>query len=78
VFFQAALGWIKEKHTSNTPFFAYITPNAPHGPMLAPEKNKQRFLDLGYDKNTAGRYGMIENIDENMGLLVQKMDEWNA
>jgi arylsulfatase A-like enzyme len=78
VFFQAALGWIKKQHKSKTPFFAYISTNAPHGPMLAPEKNKKRFLDMGYDENTAGRYGMIENIDENFGLLVQKLDEWKA
>lgn len=78
VFFQAALGWIRKQHESKTPFFAYISTNAPHGPMIAPEKNKKRFLDLGYDANTAGRYGMIENIDENFGLLLQKLDEWKA
>lgn len=78
VFFQAALGWIKKQHESKTPFFAYISTNAPHGPMLAPEKNTKRFLDMGYDNGTAGRYGMIENIDENFGLLVQKLDEWKA
>ena len=78
VFFQAALGWIKKQHNSKTPFLAYVSTNAPHGPMLAPEKNKNRFLDLGYDENTAGRYGMIENIDENFGLLVKKLDEWDA
>lgn len=78
VFFQAALGWIKKQHDSGTPYFAYISTNAPHGPMLAPEKNKKRFLDMGYDKGTAGRYGMIENIDGNFGLLVQKLDEWKA
>lgn len=78
VFFQAALGWIKKQHESKTPYFAYITPNAPHGPMIAPEKNKKRFLDMGYDESTAGRYGMLENIDENFGLLVQKLDEWKA
>jgi arylsulfatase A-like enzyme len=78
VFFQAALGWIKQQHDSKTPFFAYVTPNAPHGPMLAPEKNKKRWLDAGWDENTAGRYGMIENIDENFGLLMAKLDEWDA
>ncbi|MCF7848670.1 MAG: arylsulfatase [Kiritimatiellales bacterium] len=78
VFFQAALGWIKKQHESKTPFLAYITPNAPHGPMIAPEKYKKRFLDLGWDENLAGRYGMIENIDDNFGLLMQKLDEWNA
>jgi arylsulfatase len=78
VFFQAALGWIKEKHDAGTPYFAYIAPNAPHGPMLAPEKYKKRWLDAGWDKDTAGRYGMIENIDDNFGQLMAKLDEWNA
>jgi len=78
VFFQAALGWIKKQHELKKSFFAYLPTNAPHGPMIAPEKNRKRFLDLGYDKNTAGRYGMIENIDENFGLLMRKLDEWDA
>ena len=78
VFFHAALGWTKQQLDAKKPFFTYLTLNAPHGPMIAPEKYKQRFLDLGYDQNTAGRYGMIENIDDNMGLLMKKMDEWDA
>ncbi|MEM7143786.1 MAG: arylsulfatase [Verrucomicrobiota bacterium] len=78
VFFQGALGWIKENHDSGTPYFAFITPNAPHGPMIAPEKYKKRFLEDGWDENTAGRYGMIENFDDNMGLLMEKLDEWDA
>lgn len=78
VFFQAALGWIKQQEEAETPYFAYLSTNAPHGPMIAPEKYKQRFLDLGYDQNTAGRYGMIENIDDNFGLLMDKLTAWNA
>ena len=76
VFFQAALGWIKSQQDSNTPFFAYISTNAPHGPMLAPEKYKRRFAEAGWDESTQGRYGMIENIDDNFGLLIKKLDEW--
>ena len=78
VFFAEALGWTKQQLEAKRPFFTYITLNAPHGPMIAPDKYKQRFLDLGWDKNTAGRYGMIENIDDNMGLLVESMDKWDA
>ncbi len=78
VFFQAALGWMKKQLGNGTPFFAYISPNAPHGPMIAPEKYTRRWLEDGWDKNTAGRYGMIENIDDNMGLLMAKLDEWKA
>ncbi len=78
VFFHAALGWIKQQNEAGTPYFAYLAPNAPHGPMIAPEKNFNHFLEMGFDEATAGRYGMIENLDENMGLFVEKMDEWQA
>lgn len=78
VFFQAALGWIHQQLNSETPFFAYITPNAPHGPMIAPESYKKRWMDAGWDASTAGRYGMIENIDDQFGLLMEKLDDWNA
>lgn len=76
VFFRAALGWIKQQHATETPFFAYIAPNAPHGPMISPERYKQRFKEMGWDNNTQGRYGMLENIDDNFGLLMDKLDEW--
>jgi arylsulfatase len=78
VFFDAALAWIGKQHEAKQPFFAYISLNAPHGPMLAPEEYKKRFLDAGYDENTAARYGMVENIDHNFGRLVAKLEEWQA
>ena len=59
------------------PFFAYITTNAPHGPFIAPPKNAKRFTDLGFSERDAGFYGMIENIDENMGRLMKKLDQWD-
>ncbi|MFT7515418.1 MAG: arylsulfatase A-like enzyme, partial [Candidatus Omnitrophota bacterium] len=58
-------------------FFAYITPNAPHGPFIAPPSNTEHFKKLGFKAQTAGFYGMIENIDENMGRLMAKLQEWN-
>lgn len=76
VFFQAALGWMKQQHLSDTPFLAMITPNAPHGPMIAPEEYKRPFAEMGWDEGTQGRYGMIANIDDNFGLLMSKLDEW--
>ncbi len=76
IFFTAALGWIKSVKDGGAPFFAYITTNAPHGPFIAPPKNTKRFTDLGFGARQAGFYGMIENIDENMGRLLIKLDEW--
>jgi arylsulfatase len=63
---------------NSQPFFAYISLNAPHAPLVAPEKYKQRFLDLGYDEGTAGRYGMVENIDDNFGRMLEQLAEWKA
>jgi len=76
IFFTAALGWIKQRKDHETPFFAYITTNAPHGPFIAPPKNTERFLEMGFGPEQAGFYGMIENIDENMGRLMEKLTEW--
>ncbi|MCP3696440.1 MAG: sulfatase-like hydrolase/transferase, partial [Planctomycetaceae bacterium] len=57
VFFQAALGWIRKQQQAEKPFFAYISTNAPHGPMIAPEKYKTPFQQQGWDEKTQGRYG---------------------
>ena len=78
VFFDAAEGWIKRQHESKQPYFAYLSLNAPHGPMYAPDEYKSRFLDAGYDEDTAARYGMIENIDDNFGQLMSLLKNWGA
>ena len=77
LFFEAALGWIKNVKDNNRPFFAYITTNAPHAPFIAPQENVERFTERGFDETPAGFYGMVENIDENMGLLFSKLEDWN-
>ncbi|MDA7916836.1 arylsulfatase [bacterium] len=78
VFFHAGLAWIREQMKTDAPYFAFIALNAPHAPYVAPESYKKRFLDAGYDQKTAGRYGMIENIDDNLGSMMAKLEEWNA
>jgi len=76
VFFTAALGWIREKSLERQPFFAYIATNAPHDPFVARDQDKQRFLDLGFTDQQAGYFGMIENIDQNVGRLQEKLRQW--
>jgi arylsulfatase len=78
LFFDASLAWIKRQHEAKQPYLAYISLNAPHGPMYAPESYKRRFLELGYDKSTAARYGMVENIDDNVGIMMERLKEWQA
>lgn len=77
LFYTAAMGWIKQVKDEGKPFFAYVTTNAPHGPFIAPASNTKHFTDKGFGKTQAGFYGMIENIDENIGRLLSKLDEWN-
>ena len=67
VFFAEAQRFIRQQATAKQPFFAYIAPNAPHGPLHAPQKH----LDLYADQPPpiAAFYGMITNIDDNVGAL---------
>jgi arylsulfatase len=75
VFFAQAQKWINAVRKEKSPFFAYITPNAPHAPLQCPEDYFKRYSGK-VDTNTAKFFGMIENIDDNFGRLVSKLDEW--
>jgi arylsulfatase A-like enzyme len=73
VFFDYAKQFIKQQHSAGQPFFAYIATNAPHGPMHAPEKFSEPYQDLGV--HLANFYGMIANIDQNVGELRQFLND---
>jgi arylsulfatase len=75
VFFQQATQWIDEKRKARRPFFAFITPNAPHSPLDVPEDYARRYAGKA-SANAAKFFGMIENIDENFGALIKHIDEW--
>jgi arylsulfatase len=74
VFFSQALGWIRQNR--NRPFFAYISTNAPHSPFVAPDHKMEKFSQYGFKEGLQGFYGMIENIDENVGRLMACLKEW--
>ena len=74
VFFSEALRWIHEN--KDQPFFAYISTNAPHGPFIAPQEKKAKFAADGFKWNQQGYYGMIENIDDNVGRLMAQLKAW--
>lgn len=75
IFFSQAMKWM-ESQKGKKPFFTYITTNAPHGPFIAPDSYKKKFIDAGFNSRTVGFYGMIENIDDNVGRLTAKLAEW--
>ncbi len=85
VFFDAALDWIDRCRKEGKPFFCYVTPNAPHGPLDCPPGSDTPYLaklkaagvkDPRQRAEIAKFYGMIENIDTNIGRLIKKLDEW--
>ena len=67
VFFDYAMRFIKEQAASDKPFLAYIATNAPHGPMHAPVADSRPYQD--HPEGLANFYGMIANIDTNVGRL---------
>jgi len=75
VFFTQVLQWMDAKRKAKSPFFAYITPNAPHAPLQCPEEYAQRYAGRVHT-NAAKFFGMIENIDDNFGRLIAKLEEW--
>ena len=67
VFFDYAKRFIKSQKQAGKPFLAYIATNAPHGPMHSPEADSAPYRDQNV--NLANFYGMIANIDDNVGRL---------
>jgi arylsulfatase len=77
VFFGQAMKWIERRAGSAAPFFAYITPNAPHAPLDCPEKYEAMYRGLpNVDANAAKYYGMITNIDDAVGRLLAGLAKW--
>ncbi len=71
VFFREAFDFIEQNR--NTPFFAYISTNAPHGPWNVNPKYRDLYTGDTEHENYARFLGMITNIDENFGKLRAKL-----
>lgn len=76
VFFNQAVKWMDAKRKGNSPFFVEITPNAPHSPLDCPPEYERMYQDKGVDEKTAKYFGMVTNIDDNVGRLMGKLAEW--
>ena len=74
IFTAQALKWIASVKGTK-PFFCYIPFNAAHEPVSCPPQFKKTYLGKVPDK-VATFYGMIANIDENVGNLMAKLKEW--
>ena len=89
IFTDEAINFIEDNKDNQ--FFCYLSFNAPHTPLQVPEKYYQMYKDID-PTNINGEslemtekdildakkiYGMVTNIDENFGKLINKLDELN-
>ena len=62
---QPGEGLDRQAAEAGQPFFVYLPTNAAHGPCWVPEKYQEPYKGRG----PAGFFGMLANLDENMGKL---------
>ena len=67
VFFREAMRWMGQQATAGEPFFCYLATAAAHGPLFVPDDYRKPYQDQ--PRNVASFFGMIANIDENVGRL---------
>ncbi|GMW00265.1 MAG: hypothetical protein AMXMBFR84_14030 [Candidatus Hydrogenedentota bacterium] len=73
IFANATIEFMKVNR--DRPFFAYLSTNAPHGPLEIAGRYYHRYASMGLDEQTARVYGMVENLDENVGNILSALTE---
>lgn len=76
VFYEKATHWIESQVKAEKPFFAYIPTNAPHGPYHARPEDKALYANKDLSEDTQSFFGMIHNIDQNVGRILKKIEDW--
>lgn len=87
VFTDQAISFIEDSEAS--PFFLYVSYNAPHDPLQLPKKYEEMYQNLKFDsesdkqngvamtekeKESARKvYGMVTNIDDNVGRILNAL-----
>ena len=63
------------KRNSGKKFFVYVSYMAPHEPWYAPEEYTEKYTKIGLSKPLSTLYGMIEQVDSNVGRLLKTLKE---
>jgi len=71
--FNSAMRWMGEQQERDRPFLCYIPTNVPHFPMWVDDVYKEQFAAYGDDPS--GFFGMIVELDENLGRLARFLAE---
>ncbi|MEM8525249.1 MAG: arylsulfatase [Bacteroidota bacterium] len=61
----------------NQPFFCYVPYNTPHSPMQVADRYFDKYKSKGLSDFNAAAYGMCENIDDNVGRILEVLEAQN-
>ena len=76
VLFDEAIQYMDEKRSDADPFFCYISTPAVHFPTNRHPVTTRRLLERGAEDNEyLALYSMIENVDDNVGKLLDYLKE---
>jgi len=76
VWFREALQFIRE--SKGEPFFLYLPTNAAHQTRPhVPERYKALYEDLDEPDRLKTFWGMITNIDDNLGVMMDRLESWD-
>ncbi|MFM8982557.1 MAG: arylsulfatase [Spartobacteria bacterium] len=70
IFAEEALKWIR---SGNQPWFCYLPLNAPHVPLQIGDEWVKPYLYAGLPENLAKFYGMIANLDSELGQMLAEL-----
>jgi arylsulfatase A-like enzyme len=73
VFFAEAAEWIER--VKEKPFYCHIATNAPHTPLQVKPEDEALYTGK-VPPNTAKFFGMVANIDRNVGELLERLKKW--
>jgi arylsulfatase A len=71
---DAAIEFV-EAQQADEPFFCYVPYNAPHGPFQVHRDLFDKYNTGELDTKTAAVYAMVENIDSNVGRLLDSLNK---
>jgi arylsulfatase A-like enzyme len=75
VWFNEALRFMRE--SKEQPFFLYLPTNAAHQTRPhVPERYKDLYKDLEINDRLKTFWGMITNIDDNLGVMMDRLEHW--
>jgi arylsulfatase A-like enzyme len=73
IFFDQAMDFMSERKKKDQPFFCYLATTAAHEPYWSKESDAAPYVGVT-GLNVPGFYGMIANLDMNLGRLVDFLD----